>query len=363
MFTGAHGDGGNPWAGVVTGPNNSLIGTTYFGGGNVGACGSNNSAGCGTVYELSPPPSPGDAWIETRLHSFSNSNNYDAAFPVADPVFGPQGEMYGTSLDGGQLGVGAIYRMRPPAAGSTRWREEVLYSFQGFADGGLPEAALIFGPNRGLYGTTSLYGYNNVPVPGTAFVLSPPGSAAGVWTKTILHTFTGENGDGYGPVGTLTNAPGGVLYGVTYQGGAYGFGAVYQLTQAVGGDWNESIVYSFHGGKDGAWPSGTLALSSGGALYGATSYGGTGACQVQNAPPGCGVVFELAPPLAPGGAWRHSVLHDFSGADGAQPWAGLALDGQGDIYGATAYGGSGPCTLSYAPPGCGTVFELTHAAN
>jgi uncharacterized repeat protein (TIGR03803 family) len=88
----------------------------------------------------------------------------------------------------------------------------------------------------------------------------------------------------------------------------------------------ESVLYSF-AGTHGKIPRGRLLLDKSGALYGTTSKGGAS---------GAGTVFALT---RSGGAWKESVLHNFSGIDGVSPGAGLTQDSTGALYGTTESGG------------------------
>jgi uncharacterized repeat protein (TIGR03803 family) len=142
-----------------------------------------------------------------------------------------------------------------------------------------------------------------------------------------------------------------VLYGTTKAGGAHascqaGCGIVYSLTppSAPGGGWIETILYTFAGGTDSSHPSGGVIVGETGALFGTTTDGGTA---------GLGTVFSLTPPISPGGAWIETILHSFTGADGANPLAGVIIGPRGELYGTTSNGGTGSCT-----GGRGTVFEL-----
>jgi len=109
------------------------------------------------------------------------------------------------------------------------------------------------------------------------------------------------------------------------------------------------VLYTFKGGKDGHLPIGGLVFDKAGHLYGTTAEGGRGC-----SPTGCGTVFKLTPHS--GGSWTKSVLHYFSGSDGAGPQASLAFDKSYNIYGTTRGGGiSGACSGD----GCGVVFMLT----
>jgi hypothetical protein len=122
------------------------------------------------------------------------------------------------------------------------------------------------------------------------------------------------------------------------------------------GEWNEQALYSFQGIPDGAAPIGRIVFDSSGNLYGATADGGSSSCIsiVQ-----CGTVYQLAQNH---GVWTETVLYVFQGSamkDGASPYGGLVMDGLGNLYGTTAYGGTGDCVLLGSKVGCGTVFELS----
>ncbi len=140
-----------------------------------------------------------------------------------------------------------------------------------------------------------------------------------------------------------------------------GCGAVYQMTPPVGGGtaWTVTTIYSFAGAPtDGCTSYGSLSADSKGNLYGVTAYGGSGTgCKDQFTwMPGCGTVFELQPPTAPGGSWTETVLYNFTGidGDGAYPTGGLTLSPNGTLYGATSAGGNVPANNV----GYGTVFQL-----
>jgi uncharacterized repeat protein (TIGR03803 family) len=123
---------------------------------------------------------------------------------------------------------------------------------------------------------------------------------------------------------------------------------VFELSPSNGA-WTEKILYSFTG-SNGCSPYAGLILDKKGNLYGTTyTGGGFGPCTNQ-----CGTVFELTP--NENGTWSESVLHSFDNTDGANPYAALAIDPTGALYGTTERGGSGTCEPAGA--GCGTVFRL-----
>jgi hypothetical protein len=121
------------------------------------------------------------------------------------------------------------------------------------------------------------------------------------------------------------------------------------LASTASAEWKEKVLYSFQGGADaGSVPVGGVVFDKQGNLYGVTSDGGG--------------VYQLAPPAKKGGAWTESVLHVFKGnteGDGATPEGGLVIDAVGNLYGTTAYGGTGNCVLLGILYGCGTVYELS----
>ena len=323
-------DGVNPSGTLIFAAGN-LYGTTEHGG--TGACDSGENS-CGTVFELSPAAG---GWTETILHSFGN-NSTDGYYPSAGLVSDAQGNLYGTTTDGGAYNFGTVFELSPKSGG---WAEKVLHSFDG-NDGSSPLASLIFDTAGNLYGTTWVGGVRQA---GTVFELMP--EAGGRWTAKVLHHFNAA--DGNGPRASLIFDTAGNLYGTTQVGGAGHHGTVFQLTPAAGGTWTHNILHSFeNNGTDGWFPLGNLIFDAKGNLYGTTTDGGTGAC----ARNGCGTVFELTP--AAGGGWTETVLYSFPGyTAGYDPASGLIFDAAGNIYGTTVNGGTdGGCV-------CGTVFELT----
>jgi hypothetical protein len=134
------------------------------------------------------------------------------------------------------------------------------------------------------------------------------------------------------------------------------FGVILALGTSASAEWKEKVLYSFQGGNDGAVPAGGVVFDKQGNLYGATTY--TVSCSTTFE---CGTVFELSPPQQKGGAWTETTLHVFQGHDhndGGSPEGGVILDAAGNVYGTTAYGGSGPCALFGTAVGCGSVYEM-----
>lgn len=166
--------------------------------------------------------------------------------------------------------------------------------------------------------------------------------------ETILHTFT-NGSDGGRPSGALIFDAAGNLYSTTSQGGAFGYGTVFELTRASGGGWTETVLYNFSGSPDGSSPAGNLTFDQAGNLYGTTATGGASL----NCSGGCGTVFKLTPTS---GGWTESVLYNFNGIpDGEYPNGGVVLDASGNLYGAVGLGGPAGGCGGWT---CGLIFEL-----
>jgi uncharacterized repeat protein (TIGR03803 family) len=129
-------------------------------------------------------------------------------------------------------------------------------------DGDEPGASVTFGPDGNLYGTTEEGGL----VYGTVYKLSPPPSVCKTslcpWVETILYQFSGGS-DGKNPNGPVTFDQAGNLYGVTGEGGTANEGVVYEVSQSQSG-WTESVLHSFTGAPDGKSPSLNLVFDSAG---------------------------------------------------------------------------------------------------
>jgi uncharacterized repeat protein (TIGR03803 family) len=334
-------DGSGP-QGVLIGNGGVLYGTTYIGG----------AFTSGTVFSLTPPTSPGDSWTEAVLYNFTGGS--DGSLP-AGLVAGAGGVLYGTTAYGGASNAGTVFSLTPPVSPGGAWTETVLYSFTGGANGAIPGASIVIGPDGGLYGMTSYFaGDSNC---GTVFALHPPASPGGAWVERVVHTFTCAPNDGDNTSGGgLVKGADGVLYGTTAAGGASNGGTVFSLAPptSTGGTWTEAVLYSFPfpSGFQGNYyygPVGSVVIH-GGVLYGVTNDGGSGSgpyCTVGT----CGMAFSLTPPTSPGGAWTEAVLHNFTGdpRDGANPSAGLVMSTDGMLYGTTVFGGSA---------NVGTVFAV-----
>ena len=302
-------------------------------------------AGQGTVFLLKPPVKAGEAWNEVVLHHFGSEN--DGKYPVGELVFDKAGSLYGATTYGG-AGHGSVFKLTPPATGGDVWTESVLYRFRGADDGANPWSGLVFDDSGALYGTTLWGGTHSR---GAVFRLTPPRTAGGEWRESILYSFRGGD-DGVGPKARLVLDAGGALYGTTESGGASDRGTVFKLTPPAkaGGAWIKSTLYSFLGGADGAEPFSAVVSGPDGSLYGATYYGGG----ARNCSGGCGIVFQLKPPAENAGKWTESVLYKFQGGanDGGNP-SGVIMAADGSLFGAANSRGANLC---------GVVFQLSPPA-
>src|SRR5271167_576360 len=202
---------------------------------------------------------------ETVLYSFANSP--DGANPrFVTPIPDTKGNLYGTTNYGGAYGYGTVFKLTPSGT------KTILHSFDpNGTDGAYPVASLVVGKNGNLYGTTVEGGAYGID--GTVFELGPPAtfcrSVLCPWRETVLHSF-GASGDGSQPYSVLTVDKEGNLYGTTNVGGGYSYGTVFELTPSG----TETILWSFGNGNDGANPIAGVVLDTNGNLYGTTEYGG-----------------------------------------------------------------------------------------
>ncbi|HEY5046569.1 MAG TPA: choice-of-anchor tandem repeat GloVer-containing protein [Rhizomicrobium sp.] len=334
-------DGAQPGILIADSAGN-LYGTAAGGGNELGENNCPDLVGCGVIFKLSPDGA------ETVLYTFcSQPNCPDGAEPGA-LISDGTGDFYGlTSLGGANMncsvGCGTIFKL---AANGT---ETVLYSFcsqSNCTDGNYP-VAMLLDPSGNFYGETAFGGDHGCNC-GVVFKFLTDG------TETVLHTFTGGS-DGGLPSGGLLEDSAGYLYGAAQEGGdktnCYsGCGVIFKLSP----DGTETVIYTFTGGSNGAYPTGGLIADSAGNLYGTASGGGKLDCRkVVPRKSGCGVIFEISPSGA------ETVLYKFKGVtkDGSYPAGGLFADSVGNLYGTTFTGGSNTGCF-YHGRGCGTIYEL-----
>jgi uncharacterized repeat protein (TIGR03803 family) len=323
--------------------NGSLYGTTHSGGDL--SCLAPNG-GCGVAYKLDPTTG-----VETVLHTFTGIN--DGEEPTSG--FSRYGSsLYGTTLLGGATGpyYGTIYTIDVRTGA-----EKMLYSFlcgsYGYPCplGSEPESNPVADARGNLYSTAASGGTYGL---GVVFRFNRI-----THKYTLLHSFSGVDGDGSTPLTSLIMDASGNLYGTTLQGGSpdntcyvggnQGCGTVFKIDS----NGTYSVLYAFNGATqgDGTWPYSKLVQDSAGNLYGTTLYGGTGTACGPYFGGGCGTVYKIDP------SGNETVVYSFtdSNGDGDSPLS-LALAPNGVLYGITNAGGDLSCTD--ADNGCGTVFQL-----
>ena len=301
-------NGSGPEAGLMLGPDGNFYGTTCDGG----------DTGNGVVFQITT------AGALTTLYSFSaislSSTNTDGANPYGGLTLGPDGNFYGTTTNGGDIGYGTVFQI------TTNGMLTTLHSFGSpFAfpdlDGANPRASLTLGNDGNLYGTTYRGGTSDS---GAVFQMTTNG------TVTALASFGCI--DGANPYASLTLGPDGNFYGTTSgNGGANGWGTVFTLS--TNGSLTTQARFAY---TNGATPLAGLTLGPDGNFYSATYGGGSG----------LGTVFRVT---TNGALATLFTFGTFGLSNGLTPKAGLTLGPDGNFYGTTLSAGSGP----------GTVFRIT----
>lgn len=333
-FNGANGF--SPSAGLLSDIAGNLLGTTVDGGKNTKVCGGVQGGGCGVVFKLDETgketalykfPGIPNGWSpeallvkdpagyvygttyqggpsnfgtvfkidksgkETVLYTFTGGS--DGCFPYPGVVLDSAGNLYGVTSQGGvgfcNGGYGVVFKV------DSSGNETVLHTFE-VADGANPDSVLLFDSQGNIYGTTanggSSLGCGNSGC-GTVFKLSPGGDG---WTEAVLYSFCSRSNcaDGEEPgTGPLVRDSAGNLYGTTIFGGTDrncngdACGVVFKLNPSG----RETVLHSFTGGADGAFPFAGLVMSGSGSLYGTTLQGGA-RCYTSYT---CGVVFRIIP--------------------------------------------------------------------
>ena len=371
--------GNDPTSTLLADGKGNFYGTTFSGGSTYG---SNCSVwgGCGTIFKIT------STGKRVTLFDFGLTPN-DGQNPYAGVIADRAGNLYGTTVYGGSSGNGIVYRL------DTKGHETILHDFSGATDGKYPDAGLVMDSAGNLYGaaqqggdTTDCQGFGC----GTIYKIASDGAFS------VVYTFTGS-ADGAAPTATLIRDASGNLYGTATSGGieggycSAGCGGVFKVDTAG----RETVLHSFAGPpNDGSGPTAPLALDSAGNLYGTTTFGGTGNVGTAFKVDTNGtetVVFNFQEWPNPGGQYPHAgllldrqgnlygatstggkhalgalfeisvngkltPLHYFAGdpTDGGEPDGTLITDGQGNGYGTAAIGGNGSC-----PIGCGVIYKIS----
>jgi len=282
------------------------------------------------------------------IHNFgalTNGINSDGANPAAGLVLAG-GVLCGTTLNGGQQGVGTAFYMSLDGADFNAFR-----SFTNAPDPGNPQGALVSSGGN-LFGTTIAGGNSGV---GTVFAGQTNGNVSIIRSFASVSADNATNSGGASPTASLALG-GTALFGTTSAGGTAANGTIFSLS--TNGSifavlHNFSVLDSNRGtNTDGALPCGGLILS-GGTLFGTASAGGVG---------GAGVVFALNT-----NGSGFTTLHSFASlepsaatnTDGAFPFAGLVLS-NGRLYGTTVAGGANGKGAIFSVGTNGLDFAVLH---
>lgn len=293
-FTGGS-DGGSPTAGLVRDSAGNLYGTTSDGG---ASCG---NVHCGVVFKLTA------AGAYSVLHTFTGGT--DGAFPFSALTLDPQGNLYGTTFQGGiaLCNCGTVFKI------DTKGKHTVLYEFGNNGDGNFPKGRLIRDSAGNIFGATLQGGAHGA---GSIYELSS------TLKETVLHSFNGGTDGSFPEGGVIPN--GAFFYGTTSEGTGVSTGTVFKINN----QGKKTVVYAFTGGTDGGLPDAALVKDSAGNVYGTTIDGGAA---------GLGTVFEVDT------TGKETVLHSFTDkSDGRTPATNLVRDSAGNLYGiATTDSGGG----------------------
>jgi uncharacterized repeat protein (TIGR03803 family) len=310
QFAATSTDATQPDAAPMQASDGNFYGTAFGGG----------AYGSGALYQITPG---GKYQI---VYSFTGGN--DGAGPYNTPVEASDGNLYGVTnyygADGTIQTGGTIYQYNLKTATLT-----TVYSFV----------------NGGVAGFGDLADDGNGTLYGTANRDDPSGNnLGGVWsfnyltnTFKTLHTFTQSQGTG--PLGGVVLASDGNLYGTAECDGPYTFGPPNcngygtAFVMATDGS-NFQVIHNFSNGtqgpEDGYWPISTLVEGPDGNLYGFTFEGG-------NEGNGTGVVYQIVPS---GASSTFKTVYELQSGDGNNPLHGHPfLGGDGNLYIAGSEGG------------------------
>ncbi len=307
--------GSDAFSGVIQGSDGRFYGAMSAGG-----IAPPGSTALGTVYGMNEDGSGFQV-----LHTFL-STGADGRQPMAAPIEGNDGALYGTAYFGGGAAAGAIYRVGNDGNGYT-----LIHRFTNSGSGQNSSTRLLAGQDGRLYGVTESGGPSGG---GVVFAISTAGSGF-----TPLKTFASTGTGLRTPKGALIQDTNGVLYGTASLGGADGFGGVFQILTNGGGF---TVMHEFSAiGGDGRQPEAGLAFGGDGYLYGVTRFGG-GSVN--------GSLFRIK---TDGTGYEKLRAFSGTGGDGGNPVGSLVGGSDGTLYGTTSAGGG---------RNQGTAFRISFAS-
>ncbi len=234
---------------------------------------------------------------------------FDGANPKSSLCLANNGKFYGTNF-GGKYSQGILFEWNPITNAY-----EKKFDFNGLENGSAPIGSLIQSDNGQLYGMTELGGLNDC---GIIYGWDP---ATGIFTKYV--DFDGADKGKNPRVGKLFKANNGKFYGMTFFGGAYDNGVLFEWTPSNG---KFLKLLDFDGIELGKNPVGSLIQAENGKLYGLTQYGG-----INN----MGVLFEWDPATK-----IFTKKLDFSGdVNGCYPGESMIIGDNAKLIGITENGG------------------------
>ena len=169
---------------------------------------------------------------------YSLAGDDDGEYTDTDVAIDAEGNLYGTSVLGGDFGGGTVWQVSPVGGG---WVHTVLYSFTGGADGGEPYKGVTLDAAGNLYGTAVTGGSGSCEGGcGVTYKLTKSGTT---WTQSVIHAFTG-GADGSGPGARVAVDNRGNVYGMTPTGGANGLGTIYALHAKSNGSNSLNLIFT-----------------------------------------------------------------------------------------------------------------------
>jgi len=304
-------NGADPKAKLIQDSSGYFYGTTQ-GGGNFDR---------GTVFRYKPGNN-----LQVLYH-FGFKND-EPKTPQSELVLGRDGNLYGTSRDGG-LGYGTVFMINPDGS---QMKTLVPFSLSDTSSG--PISGLVEGSDGAFYGTTTYGGLHNW---GSIFrVVVDPVTKTGQLER--IYSFTGGNDGAQAFAGLVRD--GDLFYGATQYGGEHDAGTIYTLTS----DAKVETIYSFNGVRDsgsneGLDPRAALVKGADGYFYGTTFAGG----KVEQ-----GTLFQFDPIQK---SLKTFVQFSYSGVVGARPFSALIQGSDGSFYGTTSTGtGNQGTVFRFTPP-------------
>jgi len=203
--------GGYPYEGLMMDTAGNLYGAAPTGG----------ASGEGVIYRLSHTKK---GWVDTVIYNFTGQNGDGSGLYWIDLISDKSGNIYGATSFGGTNGTGTVWELVYSDTKKS-YSESILYEFgaSGSGDGNNPYGGLAMDSEGNLYGTTLNGGASNL---GTSYKLTKHGK---IWKETVLHSFLGAN-DGSAPTGNPYLDAKGRVYGMAEVGGTSNLGVVYRIT-------------------------------------------------------------------------------------------------------------------------------------